>query len=325
MIFSRNPGRRLRHAFVCVAVLVALTACGGGTSQFDPFIAQRLVVFGDETSLINADGTKYSINAVNTVTNVDGSSTDTVDCNSQQIWVQQLAGLYGFVFAECNVDQSQTPKAFMRALAGAKVADVQVQINSQLADGGFRDKDLTTVLVGANDVLELYSQYPVRPEADLAAELGARGRLLAQQVNLLVSLGAKVIVSTVPDMGVTPFALKQNIEFNDPGRAALLTRLTAAFNEQLGVNILLDGRFIGLVQADLRIEAMVKSPGSFGLVNVTEGACSATVPPPVCSTRTLVDGATASTWMWADDLNVGPVVQQQLATLAMDRARRNPF
>ena len=85
-------------------------------------------------------------------------------------------------------------------------------------------------------------------------------------------------------------------EFNDPGRSALLTRLTAAFNEQLGVNILLDGRYIGLVQADLRIQAMVQSPGGFGLANVTDGACSSSVPPPVCTIHTLVDGATAGTW-----------------------------
>jgi phospholipase/lecithinase/hemolysin len=325
MIFSRNPGRRWRHVFVCVAVFAALTACGGGTSQFDPFVAKRLIVFGDETSLINADGTKYSINAVTTVVNTDGSSTDSLDCVSQPIWVQQLASLYGFVFAECNLDQSQTPKAFMRAAAGAKVDDVQVQINSQLAEGGFRDKDLTTVLVGANDVIELYGQYPVRPEADLAAELGARGKRLAQQVNLLVSLGAKVIVSTVPDLGVTPYALKQNAEFNDSGRAELLSRLTSAFNEQLGVNILLDGRYIGLVQSDLRVKAMAQSPGSFGLSNVSEGACSPTVPPPVCTVHTLVNGADAGTWMWADDLNIGYSVHQSLAALAVDRARRNPF
>lgn len=325
MIFSRNPGRRLRQAFVCLAVLAGLTACGGGTSQFDPFVAQRLIVFGDQSSVLNADGTKYSINGVNTVTNSDGTSSDTLDCSAQPIWVQQLASFYGFVFAECNPSQSLTPKAFMRAAAGAKVEDVQVQINSQLAEGGFRDKDLTTVLVGANDVIKLYQQYPVRPEADLAAELGARGKRLAQQVNLLVSLGAKVIVSTVPDMGLTPYARKQNAEFNDNGRSALLSRLTSAFNEQLGVNILLDGRFIGLVQADLRTQAMVTSPGSFGLSNVTDGACSETEPPPVCTVHTLVDGASASTWMWADDLNPGYIVQQSLATLAVDRARRNPF
>jgi len=325
MIFSRNPGRRLRHALLCVAVFAALSACGGGTSQFDPFVAGRLIVFGDQTSTINADGTKYSVNAVTTVVNSDGSSTDSLDCVSQPIWVQQLANLYGFVFAECNVDLSQTPKAFMRAAAGAKVEDVQVQINAQLAEGGFRDKDLTTVLVGANDVIELYGQYPVRPEADLAAELGARGKRLAQQVNLLVNLGAKVIVSTVPDMGVTPFALKQNTEFNDPGRSALLSRLTAAFNEQLGVNILLDGRYIGLVQADLRVKAMAQSPASFGLTNVTDGACTTLVPPPLCTVHTLVDGANAATWMWADDLNIGVNVQQSLATLAVDRARHNPF
>ncbi len=325
MIFSRIPGRRLRHAFACVAAIAGLTACGGGTSQYETFTAGRVLAFGDETSAINEDGTKYSINAVTTVANGDGSSTNTLSCSAQPNWVQSVASYYGYVFAECNPNGIDNPKALMLAAAGAKVADVKVQVDAQLSNGGFRSDDLATVLAGANDIIELYQQYPGRPEADLAAELGARGAQLAQQVNRLVGLGPRVIISTVPDMGLTPYALQQRSEFLDTDRSALLTRLTAAFNDQLGANVVLDGRYVGLVQADLRTQAMVRSPGSFGLGNVTDGACLETDPPPLCSNSTLVDGAAFNTWLWANDLLLAYTGQQQLAALAVDRARRNPF
>jgi phospholipase/lecithinase/hemolysin len=126
-------------------------------------------------------------------------------------------------------------------------------------------------------------------------------------------------------MGVTPFALKQRLEFTDTDRAALLTRMTAAFNEQLGVNIILDGRYIGLVWANLKLSEMTLSPGNFGITNTTNGACLDTTPPPDCNTNTLVAGASASTWMWADDLRMGPVAQGQIAALAIARATGNPF
>lgn len=325
MIFNWKPGRRLRHAAAVVAVVTGLAACGGGTSQYEPFVAERLIVFGDETSVLETDGSKYTVNAVTSTDNGDGTTTDVVDCSANPLWVQSLASVYGFVFEQCNPTQLQTPKAFMRAAAGAKVADIRTQIDEQLANGGFRDKDLTTVLAGVNDILELYAEYPARPEPDLIAEAGARGKLLAQQVNLLVDLGAKVIVSTLPDVGLTPFALRERTTNQDIDRAALMSRLTAAFNEQLGVNIVLDGRYVGLVQADLRTQAMARSPGSFGLANVTAAACQDTSPPPLCTVHTLVDGATAGSWMWAGDTTLGYPGQQALAVLAIDRARRNPF
>jgi phospholipase/lecithinase/hemolysin len=213
----------------------------------------------------------------------------------------------------------------MLATAGAKGADIKVQIDAQIANGGFFDGDLASVLAGANDVIELYQQFPGRDEEDLANELRGRGRQLALQVNRLVEFGVKVIVSTVPDMGVTPYAVRQRLEFLDTDRAALLSRLTAAFNEQLGVNIVLDGRFVGLVQGDLRTQAMVKSPASFNLANVTQAACQEAAVLPTCDTSTLVDGATPQGWLWADDLRLAFPGHQQLATLAIDRARRNPF
>jgi len=319
-------GRRLRLAFAGAVLLAALVACGGGTSQFDPFRPQRLLAFGDETSALTPTGAKYAVNGVtSTETDSSGNPIDVLDCTAAPNWVQSVAQAYGFVYAECNPNRVDNPPARMLATAGAKVADLKIQVDQQTANGGFRDGDLATVLAGANDIIELYQQFPGRTEEDIANELRERGKLLALQVNRLVELGAKVIVSTVPDMGLTPFAVKQRNEFTDTDRAALLSRLTLAFNEQLGVNILLDGRFIGLVQADLRVQAMVKSPGSFGLANVTQAACLDTAVLPDCTTRTLADGASATSWLWADDLRLGFPGQQQLAAAAIDRARRNPF
>jgi len=325
MIFSRIRSRRWRHALVGVLAVVALAACGGGTSQYDPFVPQRLLVFGDETSAITESGLKYSINGFTSVDNGNGTTTSVADCRALPNWVQSLASNYGFVFAECNPNHVDTTAAHMLASPGAKVEDIGVQIDGQISVGGFRDKDLATVLAGQNDIIELYQQFPGRSEEDLANDLHARGKQLALQINRLVDFGVKVIVSTVPDLGVTPYAAKQRNEFTDTDRAALLTRLTAAFNEQLGVNITLDGRFIGLAQTDIRIQAMARSLGSFGTTNVTTAACLDTTLLPDCDSTTLVAGAVDTSWMWSDDLHLAFVGQQQIASLAIDRARHNPF
>lgn len=322
MIRTRHPARLIRGA-IAGAALAVLVACGGGTEQYDPFVPTRLLAFGDETSALTSDGHKYAVNSVAAAVSDDG--TRQRDCTALPIWVQSLASLYNFVFAECNPTNTFEVRARALAVPGARVADLKVQIDALIASGGFRQGDLATVLIGANDVLELYRQFPGTEEAALVSELGARGRQLAAEVNRMVELGVKVIVATVPDMGLTPYARKQALEFTDTDRAAMLSRLTQAFNEQLGVNILLDGRFIGLVQADLRTQAMVRNPLAFGLANVTDAACNDTVQLPNCDTNTLVENAGASSWMWADETRPGAPLHDQLGRLAIDRARRNPF
>lgn len=325
MTFSSQPAtarpplaaarKARRWAALVLAAGLGLAACGGGTSQYDPFIPGRLLVFGDEYSALTPNGRNYSVNGVTTEGNID--------CAASPIWVQSLARLYGFSFAECNTTSEPTPKARMLAFAGAKVADVTAQVEAQVAAGGFRDKDLATVLAGANDILELYGQYPSLAESTLIAEAGARGQRLARVVNRLVGLGVKVIVSDLPDLGLTPFALNEKALGGSFDRAALLTRLTSAFNEQLGVSVLLDGRFVGLMQAQLRFQAIGRFPPSFGLTNVTTPVC--TVPLPNCTTATLLPEATAAGYLWADETRLAPGGQAQLASLAVDRAQRNPF
>lgn len=316
--------RRATAAGLALAAAVVVGACGGATEQFDPFVAQRVFAFGDETSLLESDGRRYGVNGLdNTVT------PNVFNCNFNPLWVQNIAAFYGYVFAECNLATPPAePKAFMRAALGAKVADVAAQVESQ-ALAGVRDKDLALVAVGINDVLELYETFKLNPamsEAALLAEAGARGEQLAAVVNRLVDLGAKVIVSNLPDMGMSPYARAEALANAAGGsdRAALITRLTTAFNERLGVKVLLDGRFVGLVQMDLRTQSAARSPASFGLVDVSNAVCAVALPG--CDDTTLVTGASSSAaYLWADGTRMAPGGQVQLTELAFQRVQRNPF
>ena len=322
MIFSSKATAHWQRAKTGVMAVVfagLLGACGGGTSQLEPFIAHRVFAFGDDASALRSDGKRYGVNGVN-------ATSGAFDCSLEPLWVQVIAGYYGLVFAECNTSTPPLePKAFMRAAAGARVAELAAQVDAEVAAGGLRDQDLALVTAGANDVLELYAQYPTLSEASLLAEARARGERLAAVVNRLVNLGAKVIVANLPDMGMTPYARAEALAHAGSGfdRAAFMTRLSTAFNERLGVSVVLDGRYVGLAQMDLRSQAARISPQSFGLVDVSTAVCVAALPN--CSTATLVAGATAASYLWADGTRMAPGGQSILTTLGLERARRNPF
>ncbi|MCB1998914.1 MAG: esterase [Burkholderiaceae bacterium] len=309
----RPLGRAVRPLIGAVAAAL-LASCGGGTSQIEAFVADRLVVFGDETSALTPDGRSYSVNAI----------TDSVlDCEAQPIWVQSLAAIYGLTFAECNPDDVTSPQAFMRAVAGARVTDVTAQVDAQLTGDGVAGNTLVTMLAGTNDVLDLYAAFPDTTRAELLTQARARGAQLAVEVNRLVAAGARVIVSTAPDVGLTPYALAEKAAHTDTDRAALLTALTSEFNAGLRTTVLNDGRYIGLVLADEMVQAMTISPSSFGLGNIKDAACAVALPD--CTTETLVTGADAATWLWADDLRLAFNGQNRLGILAVSRARNNPF
>ncbi len=312
-----HRGRRAIAASTAALALAALAACGGDTSQFEPFIADRVIAFGDDTSALRSDGRRFGTNGLN--------KDNVFDCNLEPLWVQQVAGLYGLAFAECNTSTPPAAqRAYMRAAAGAKVADLQAQVDAQAAAVGFGANDLALLAAGANDIYELYAQYPTQSREALLAEARVRGERTAQVVNRLVGLGARVIVANLPDLGMSPFARAEAVA-NPTGisRTQLMSDLTTAFNEQLGIKVLLDGRFVGLAQMDLRSQQAARSPGSFGLSDVSTAVC--TVAPPDCTTGTLVTGGVAGAWLWADDKRLASGGQGNLAQLALERAQRNPF
>ena len=313
-----NVNRPVRAA-LCAGMLATtalLASCGGG-EQDTAFVAGRVIALGDEFSVINADGSKYSVNAL-----VSGSTTQ-LDCTSSPVWIQSVAALYGLVFPQC-AGAVADPASRIHAVNGAVVADLPGQIDAQQNNGGFLPNDLVTVLVGANDVVAQFQQYPAVGEAQLAANLAIAGAALATQVNRIANLGAKVLIVTIPDMGLTPFAGDRSAGSTD-GNPALLSRLSNKFNDALLSGLLNDGHKIGLVQLDEYLKAIdtAARAGRGSYNNTALAACNVALPK--CTTNTLVGDAVNSAWLWADARRLGARGQADLASLATSRARNNPF
>ncbi len=303
-----------------LASALLLASCGGSTgTQVQIFVASRVIAFGDESSLITSTQKKYSVNALAT------DSTTELNCAANPIWVQLVADYFNhMVFPQCPgavVD----PVSRIRATEGATVADLAGQIDRQInLYGGFTGSDLVTVLVGANDVVALFNQYPQVSQNDLVSAARGLGLQLAAQVNRLADLGPRVLISTIPNMGLTPYAGVRSAGTAGPN-SALLTSLSTAFNNALLARITNDGRRIGLIQLDEYLlsldNARAANTGNFS--NTTSPSC--TVALPDCTTLTQEPGALVSFWLWADNLHLGPNAQAGLASLAVSRIQTNPF
>jgi outer membrane lipase/esterase len=300
-----------------VGLACFLVACGGGTSQVESFNPSRLIAFGDEASAFEADGRKHAVNGL-------ASGTTNRDCLALPIWTQVVASGYGFGFAECPVG-SGTQKAVSRAQAGATVASIAAQVAAQADLGG---RDLVTVLVGVNDVKALYNESLLpgsRSRDQLLAEAKARGVTLGNSLKSISDRGARVIVSTIPDLGLSPFGRAQTT-----ASAGFLTALSAEFNRGLRVNLPGqsdnggDGRKVALVFADLLSQQASTNPDTYSLDNPSGAVCSGATLPN-CTTATLVAGANPSRWLWADDTWFADGGHRQLGSDALARARNNPF
>jgi outer membrane lipase/esterase len=322
----------LRAAGV-LAVAATLASCGG--ESLVPFNPSRILVFGDQASVVTlepvpAEGKKYTINALN----ADG----TFNCSANLIWVQVLALNYGKGFPECPyANESGAPASRILAQAGATAAgvldiDLAQQITRQLdkpaaEGGGIGSADLVTVFVGVNDVVELYKLFEAGISADeVSARAETAGVAIATQIARIADAGGKVIVATVPDVGLTPFGRSKDVA----GRA-LLSALTLRVNNQFlltlqnsGNN---NGRKIGLIEINPYLINVVAYPLSYGyaLDGVRDSACLDLPLPPDCTTQTLKAGATASTWLWANETQLTPKGHLQLGSLATTRARNQPF
>jgi hypothetical protein len=316
---------RLKAVLATTAMLAALTACGGGDTE-EPFEPNRVLAFGDELSYLAPDGRKYSINAyeiTDTATDPDTESTTVLDCTRNPVWVQRVAASFGLAFDRC-LGEATTASGQVLAQPGHKVADLPAQL-AAITGAAPNERDLAVIMIGMHDILELYGRYPDESASSLLDEARRRATTYGQSINALALSGPRVVVLTVPDLGLTPFARAQNTSTGDSRRSRLLSDLTEAYNNRMSVTLINDGRLIGLIYADIDSQNVYRFPSSFGLSNVTEAACLDTAVLPDCRTNTLVTNATSSNHMWADDLRPGPTFQSRMGTLAEARARNNPF
>lgn len=322
---------RAKHVVAAVVVLLLLGACGGGT-QVEKFVATRVLAFGDETSAIDesggytANGRKYSVNGF-------GADAVTLDCRVNANWVQYVAGLWGLVFPQCN-PTAVTATSRIYATAGAKVADIEAQIT---AAGAMGSKDLATVLVGANDLFDLYVASPNVANRGAAQTLAIQ---LAAQISRIVKTGAKVVFVTVPDLGQTPYALQENAAHLGENRAGVLTDLSAKFNAQLrtAISNSKSPSFVGghqgvQVLADELFQAVVTqvatAPSATAYLNVSTPICT-TAAVIDCTTNTLLPAATAAggnayNYLWADAKHLSAGGQATLGNSARARTVANPL
>lgn len=330
MTLLRELRRRGARVLAPLALSTALlAACGGGTSQVDPFKPARVIALGDENSLIVDDGAhdgfKYSVN--------DRRGTAAGKCTLLPIFAQSLAALYGFVYEQCNPN-ALVPKAFAYAAIGARIDDPVNGLAAQIAAvTGLGATDLVSVMIGGNDVIELFEQVRdgTRSSTDAIAEAQQRGRRAANIISALLATGAHAIVVTNPDLGLSPYAKAQELAY--PGAAALLSKLVYELNGYLRTSIEPnDGRFWGMVLADDVVAAMAKVPTAFlaSPSDATVAACT-TASAVNCvlnddsTLTTLVAGASATSHLWADDRHLGPSAHNLISQRVLSRALNNPF
>jgi outer membrane lipase/esterase len=334
-VTPRARRRRSGLAALAVAALSAMVAaCGGGT-QTTVFVPTRVLAFGDESSVIDTTGRKYTVNGVST------TNPGAVDCAVNPIWVQTVAtARYGLVFPECNPNNVANPASRILATPQARVADVVRQVDAQLAAGGFRGSDLSLVMAGANDVIDAAGLFPATPVPTLVAQVTEAGRLLGLQVNRMADGGSRVIVSTIVDLTWTPFG-RSRADLNtvvdcprvqgESERLPLITCLVDRYNGALRTTFYNDGRRVGLVLADVLVRTYVQFPAVGGFNNVSDAACAPSAVLPSCTTATLSGPdrngilASASSWLWADATRLSAGGHAQLGSSAASRAVTNPF
>lgn len=347
---SRRWMGRITTAGAVLALAAGLAACGGG-DRSQPFKPTRMVSFGDEYSTVGSNGARYTVNYRLTT-----DTANTFSCTANPIWIQYLAAHYGLTQPGCVV--SVAPTALTRAAAQAKVAQVSSQIDSFISsEGGFTKNDVVTVLAGANDIRAAYQLYPTTPLATLRATVTAAGQALGTKTKTITATGARVLLITVPDLGLTPYAIAENgsstnaDQFqsldcgSDPGsnRQKVLSVLTACFNNGLRTTIENDGNKLGLVTADQLIRLIAKTPSDYSITNAVDPLCKSTTtfyPTNTCYIQfadgnNTVDGTTynqlnttstndvSSYWLWAGDLWLSPIGHSKLASSAISRTQTN--
>ncbi|MFL6676886.1 MAG: hypothetical protein ACJ8IK_00990 [Burkholderiaceae bacterium] len=328
MLFNerlRRIASRSVAGLVAVGALVALASCGGGTYQQKTFVPARLLSFGDENSRMEAgQGQKYSINGFST-------ATQQVDCNLNPIWNQVVANSYGLVFQHCNVNASFETNAIDLTTVGATVDDVADSVAAFTAGDTFNGNDIVTIWVGMHDVLNEYKANATGDPTVLLSNMKGQGIKLAGIVNQIENSGAKVILMTIPDMSLTPFAYAES-QKGDFDRLKLLQDMSTQFNLGLVTNFINDGSKIGLVQVDDYVRNAVRNPGGTGYIQLDNQSygCLDSAPLPTCNDNTLRNDPTTGQvalahFLWADATHLGNVMQNQLGAAAASRAHSNPF
>ncbi|MEY8877877.1 MAG: SGNH/GDSL hydrolase family protein [Leptothrix sp. (in: b-proteobacteria)] len=225
-----------------------------------------------------------------------------------------------------------TPAAMTRSVTDQVAAHLAKTTGSA---NGFQPNDLIFVWAGANDVLVQFQGFAtsagqaaaifqasakdqaaqdVLSNSQLTAQLVAQANLKVEALKLadlvktqiLAKGGKYVAVVNVPDIGATPQgAVIRATPGAGPAAQKALTDMASVFNLWLREG--LKDQPVQWIDAAAIFAEIRANPATFGFVNVTAPACDVANLPNnsslFCSGSTLVTGADATTWLFADAIH----------------------
>jgi len=313
---AANWMRRTVMVAACASAAL-LAACGSSTTE-SAISPQRFVAFGDAVSDIGQSGSLYTVN--------DGSVNN---------WTLQLATSYGKTLAPSSAGGKSYATGNARvntkpdAAGNTSTLTLAEQITAYLASNTFTGSDVVLVNGGVSDVIAGMATVTAgtQTEAQMAAAARKAGEDLAAQVRRLVNAGAKyVVVTGTYDLGRTPWAKAIN-------RESLLSTASSRFNEGLLVDIVDLGANVLYVDLAYYVNLYTSTPGNFGFNNATAAVCTSVdagngigtgtgqVNSALCTPSTLLSGASAANYVFADNVYLTPSAQRQFGTYAYDRLR----
>ncbi len=215
-------------------------------------------------------------------------------------WIEQLAQARGLAADAGAAFQSGSPGARNYAVGGARATDypgrvnLAQQIQAFMNDVGYTPSEnaLYVIEIGNNDVrdavvkfFEVFADTLDPNEASAAANVAINNALngIATNIHNLYSLGArKFLILNAARIDRVPAVTAMG-----PGVINVAANLTNGFNHGLDQHVLapvagLPGIQIAQLKVANHMAAIFQSPGSFGLINVTEPCLTPNTPPFRC-------------------------------------------
>ena len=304
-----------------------LASCGGG-EQEETFQPDRIVTFGDENTLILPNGYQYTVNNPTAATS---TTVAVAPCANSPIWVEYVAATYNLNFAECS-GVAPRANAQMKATLGATIPTVATAVSTFNAATPLNGKDLVTLMVGSHDLKALYESYttPSTSQAALVSAAESLGEDLGKVVLSVTGTGAKVLITTVPNLATSVWGLTQS----DDNRATLAAMVTA-FNDGLNAKISEisngGGRNGAVLEVDQEVEKYRRDyNNAYSTFTVkttaacltTGGATMADADLPTCLYNT---ANTNYYYLWAGSMQFGLLTHATLGSVAVTRIRANPL
>ena len=307
---------RTLKALCAVVAAGLLSACGGASSTVDPFVATRVIAFGDGFNYV--DGSGYGLSTVQT-------------SETNNTLAGRIAQRYNIVVK--RVRNSGVVENALGATGGysyaapsATASDVSAQIDQFLTDANnvVAKKDLIIIAVGnwdikaaaaANDTAAIATATTTLTSA--IQRLTARGAehvLVIPSINMARTPWSTSVANTISRATIQNLSNTATTSFN----FTLNTKLGDAYRQDRKPVLLLDptvdfNSFAGSV--DVNGNAVGNFSG-ISLNNLSTAVCTSPGTWSGCTLANLVGGSSSvayQTAVFADDINLTPVVNRYLA------------